>query len=70
MSRTVYQILLEENPTAEVTGVGIPQLVERIIIGPSEYPFPMYQAFKAVLEEAGVENAGSRVIISGIPLRT
>lgn len=68
--QTVYQIPLEENPTEEVTGVGIPQLVERIIIGPSEYPFPMHQAFKAALEEAGVENAGSRVIISGIPLRT
>lgn len=68
--QTVYQIPLEDNPTEDVTGVSIPQLVERIILGPSEYPFPMYQAFTAALEEAGVENSGSRVIVSGIPLRT
>jgi hypothetical protein len=68
--QTVYQIPLEENPTEGVSGVDIPQLFERIIIGPSEYPFPMYQAFRLALEEAGVEDAGSRVIISGIPLRT
>jgi len=68
--QTVYKIPLEDIPAEDVTGVSIPQLVERVIIGPSQYPFPMYQAFRTALEEAGVENADSRVIISGIPLRT
>lgn len=68
--QTVYQIPLEDNPTEHVKGVAIPQLVDRVIIGPSEYPTPIYQAFKVALEEAGVENSASRVIVSGIPLRT
>lgn len=68
--QTVYQIPLEDNPTERVTGTAIPQLLDRIIIGPSSYPFPMYQAFTAALEGVGVVNAGSKVIVSGIPLRT
>lgn len=68
--QTIYKIPLEDNPAEDVVGVSIPQLIDRIIIGPSEYPFPMYQAFAAGLEDAGVKNPGSRVIISGIPLRT
>ncbi|MBP7766589.1 MAG: hypothetical protein KA113_15485 [Syntrophaceae bacterium] len=66
----VYQIPLKDDETENVTGVNIPQLVDRIIIGPSEYPFPMHQAFAAALKDAGVEKAESRVVISGIPLRT
>lgn len=68
--QTVYQIPLEDNPTEDVVGVSIPRLVDRIIIGPSEYSYPLYQAFKLALEEAGVQDSGSRVIVSGIPLRT
>ena len=68
--QTIHKIPLEDNPAEDVVGVAIPQLVDRVIIGPSEYPFPMYQAFATALEDAGVENSGSRVIVSGIPLRT
>ncbi|MGD0022695.1 MAG: DUF2971 domain-containing protein [Smithellaceae bacterium] len=66
----VYQIPLEDNQTEDVIGVGIPQLVDRIIIGPSVYPFPMYQAFTAALKEAGVKDYDTKVIVSRIPLRT
>ena len=66
----IYKIPLEDNPAENVIGIGIPQLIERIIIGPSTYPIPMYQAFTAALTEAGVEKAASKVIISDIPLRT
>jgi hypothetical protein len=68
--QNVYKIPLEDNPTENVTGISIPQLVERVIIGPSEYSLPLYEVFKVALEEAGLENSASRVIISDIPLRT
>jgi hypothetical protein len=68
--QTVFQIPLEDNPAENITGVSIPQLVDRIIIGPSVYPFPMYQAFGTALREAGVEDHDARVIMSRIPLRT
>ncbi|MBW2318859.1 MAG: hypothetical protein JRF24_09310, partial [Deltaproteobacteria bacterium] len=68
--QNVYQIPLEDNPSENVVGVAIPELIDRIIIGPSEYPIPIYEAFRVALDEAGVENSSSRVFISGIPLRT
>jgi hypothetical protein len=66
----VYQIPLEENPVENVVGLTIPSLIDKIIIGPTDYPLSLYDAFKVALENAGVENAGTRVIVSGIPLRT
>ena len=68
--QTVYKIPLENNPVGNVIGISIPELVERVIIGPSEYALPLHEAFKIALEDAGVESASSKVIISGIPLRT
>jgi len=66
----IYQVPLEDYPKENVVGISIPRLIDRIIIGPTQYPLPLYHAFKVALEEAGVENAGSRVIVSNIPLRT
>lgn len=68
--QNIYSIPLEENPTKKVVGISIPQLVERVILGPSEYSLPLREAFKVALEEAGVEDAESRVVVSGIPIRT
>ena len=66
----VYKVPLKNNQAERITGLSVPELIERIIIGPSSYPWPLFEAFKTTLEQAGVENAGSRVIVSGIPLRT
>jgi hypothetical protein len=68
--QAVFKIPLEDNPTENVKGMAIPQLVDRIIIGPSMYPIPMYQAFTTALNEAGVKDFNKRVIVSDIPLRT
>jgi hypothetical protein len=65
----IYKVPLVENPADEVVGVGIPALVDRVIIGPTAYPGPTYAALVAVLQGAGVTDAPSRVVLSGIPLR-
>lgn len=45
-------------------------LIDRIIIGPTEYSAPIHKAFVEVLQSKGVQNADKKVIISDIPLRT
>jgi hypothetical protein len=37
---------------------------------PSPYPWPMYEAFTAALTKAGMKEAGARVFVSGIPIRS
>ena len=65
----VHKIPLEDNPAENVTGISIPALVDRIIVGPSGYQIPIMQAFVQALTDAGVPDAANRVGASGIPLR-
>ena len=65
----VYKIPLRNFPDEGLEGVEVPELLDRIIIGPTEYPWAVYQAFKQVLTAAGVPDAGKKIIVSDIPLR-
>ncbi len=67
--QTIYKIPLKDIPSEGLTGIEIPSLINRIIIGPTQYPLAMWKAFVTLLSEAGVENAASKVFTSDIPLR-
>jgi Protein of unknown function (DUF2971) len=67
--QTVYKIPLRGG-SPDLANVAIANLVDRIIIGPSPYPWPMYEAFVAALTTAGVTDARSLVFVSGIPIRS
>jgi hypothetical protein len=65
----VYKIPLVNHPEEGFTGATIPELLDRIIIGPTQYPWPIYDAFVEELRQRGVPDAASRVFVSDIPLR-
>jgi len=65
----VYKIPLKNNQEEGITGIEPAELIDRVIIGPSAFPWPLYEAFADALEKAGVQNAASKVVVSGIPLR-
>lgn len=65
----VHQIPLKDAPDEGLHGADIPNLIDRVIIGPTADQIAIYQAFVSLLESSGVEDAPSRVKISGIPLR-
>ncbi|MGZ5858283.1 MAG: DUF2971 domain-containing protein [Burkholderiaceae bacterium] len=66
----VYKLPLKNNEALELTGLNIPELIETILIGPTQYPLAMFDAFSSALSNAGVLNAEERITISEIPLRT
>lgn len=68
--QVVYKIPLRNNSAAGISGMEPNELFDRIIIGPTQFPWAMYEAFVAALEGAGVVNAASRVFVSQIPVRT
>lgn len=47
----------------------IADILDSIIIGPTEYPLALRAAFEELLSAAGVENARAKVFVSDIPLR-
>jgi hypothetical protein len=69
--QVIQKIPLEDAPEKGLHKADIPNLVERVIIGPTDYMMPVWSAFVSELERTGIsrEDAESRVIFSGIPLR-
>ena len=65
----VWTLPLRNAPRKGLHGADIGSLLDRIIIGPTAYPYVSATAFVKLLEEAGVRDAGDRVVVSEIPLR-
>ncbi|HPE30897.1 MAG TPA: DUF2971 domain-containing protein [Parvularculaceae bacterium] len=66
--------LVNKLPVADYANYGLQgtllhQIVDRIIIGPSDQAWLIYDAFVRALQEKKVENAADKVIVSDIPLR-
>jgi len=65
----IFKLRLAHEPGIGLHGADIPSLLDRILIGPTEFPYVSYNAFISVLEGLGVADAASKVVISDIPLR-
>jgi hypothetical protein len=65
----VYKIPLIDMPEKGLFGIAIPDLIDRIIIGPTRDPLAMREAFIDLLTKAGVEQPDEKVFVSNIPLR-
>ena len=65
----VWALPLKNAPRKGLHDADIAGLLDRIIIGPTAYPYVSATAFVKLLEGAGVRDAGDRVVVSEIPLR-
>ncbi|MDB5496888.1 MAG: hypothetical protein JWP28_919 [Phenylobacterium sp.] len=65
----VQKLPLVNDPDNGLEGAALPDLLEKVIIGPTDHQTSLRHAFVALLQEAGVPNAHERITISGIPLR-
>ena len=65
----ICKFSLIEVPESGYFGIEMPDLLDRIIVGPTEYPDTILEAFTRLLADAGVQNPAERVHITGIPLR-
>jgi hypothetical protein len=66
----VYSLPLKDAANGGVDGLDIPSILDRVIIGPTQYPVPMVAAFTDALKKVGVPDPESRVSLSHVPLRT
>jgi hypothetical protein len=64
----VYKVPLKNVP-GQLEGIEIPELLDRIIIGPTRDPQPSWEAFRDLLAEVGVTEPEKKVSLSNIPLR-
>jgi DUF2971 family protein len=67
--QSICKIPLRDVPEEGLFGLELPELIDRVIIGPTKFPVGIYDALVTVLTDAGVKNAARKVIVSDIPLR-
>ena len=68
--QAIYKLPLDATVSNTLADLDISRIFDRLIIGPSPYPLAQHEAFVDALEKAGVPNAGKRVFVSNIPIRT
>jgi hypothetical protein len=67
--QVIYKIPLKDIPQENLLGVELPEIIDRIIIGPTQYPLAMRKAFVSLLADADVSDADQKVFVSDIPIR-
>lgn len=65
----VIKIPLKSYPEEGLVGVEVQELIDRIIIGPTQHPHVIADAFYDLLRQAMVPDPEKRICISDIPLR-
>jgi hypothetical protein len=65
----IFALKLENIPEEGFLGATLPELLVEVIIGPSQFPWPIYDALVDKLHHAGIADAADRVRVSNIPLR-
>jgi hypothetical protein len=65
----IQKIPLENYLDQDVVGMAVPELIDRVIIGPCEFPDVTAQALCTALRQAGVADPYSLIVESNIPLR-
>lgn len=66
----VFNLPLDASVASVLAELDLYRMFDRLIIGPSPYPWVMYTAFVGALTEAGIPRAAERVHTSGIPIRS
>ena len=64
--QTIYDLPLKNIPQEGFGGLEIPELLHKIIIGPTQYSGATANALWFLLQDAGVADPGSRIVISGV----
>lgn len=67
--QVVQKIPLKDEPGNGLIKADISNLIHKIIIGPSEFPLVLFDAFSNELKRKGVEVPNDRIGVSFIPLR-
>jgi hypothetical protein len=69
VTRQVVSLDGVPQPILKFSVPGLAHYIEKIIIGPTEFPLAVSSALAHCLIEKGITDAGSRIVMSGVPLR-
>jgi hypothetical protein len=67
--QVVYKVPLNGAVSPQLADLDFAQVFDRLIVGPTPYPWPIYGAFVEALKTTGVPKPEERVFVSNIPIR-
>jgi len=67
--QVIYKIPLDASVHPQIADLDFAKIFDRLIVGPTSYPWPIYGAFVGALKAARVMDAENRVVVSDIPIR-
>ncbi len=67
--QAVVKLQLRDRPDLGLSGMSLSDLIERVIVGPCEFPHVVADALYQRLRAAGIPDAGKKIRLSEIPLR-
>lgn len=67
--QVIQKIPLKNDPNLGLVNADLDNLLHRLVIGPSDFPMVLFDAFATGLEKGGVTSAQDRIGVSFIPLR-
>jgi len=68
--QVVFNLPLNKTVDPILDDLDFANLFDRLIIAPTPYPVAMFDAFLAALSKVGVAEAGKKIIVSDIPIRS
>jgi hypothetical protein len=66
----IYKIPLDLTVNPALAPLDLATMFDRVIIGPSPYPWSIFEAFVETLTRSGISDAAERVFVSSIPIRS
>lgn len=66
----IQKLPVDVRVSLDLADLHLDRLFDRLIVGPSQFSWAMYEAFTRALREIGVERPEARVVTSGIPIRS
>jgi hypothetical protein len=68
--QTVYLLPIDGEVCETMSELDFVSMFDRLIVGPTQFPLAIHEAFTRELDQAGVSDAATRIVISQIPIRT
>ena len=65
----IYKIPLENSPRHNLSGATVPELIDKIIVGPTKSPWAVRETLIHKLQQKNTKDAEEKVVVSDIPLR-
>lgn len=69
LPQRVMKLPLRDYPEQGLVGLALNKSLQRVIIGPTEFPWVVFDALSDAMSAVGIEKPGSRIAVSQIPLR-